>query len=234
MAIGRISGQLLKSNLERNGADLAFETDLLYLDVANSRIGINSSSPGHALEVLGTVNSTAIQATSGNIANISLSSQTISANSGSLTINGATATDPVTINNVSIVNNTLSLPLADDVLTITNKVAFNTNGAINIPSGTSAERPVQSQIGDIRYNTETGIFEGYRSNNEWQGLGGQMTLINVVRDRVILGNRNGPNQPAQELDVLDVKNDFKFRQIFVQPTEPTVWDIGDVWIKTNA
>ena len=33
MAIGRISGSVLKSNLTRNGTDLAFETNLLYLDV---------------------------------------------------------------------------------------------------------------------------------------------------------------------------------------------------------
>jgi hypothetical protein len=45
MAIGRISGQLLKSNLLRNGVDLAFETDLLYLNVVDSRIGVNKGSP---------------------------------------------------------------------------------------------------------------------------------------------------------------------------------------------
>jgi len=38
MAIGRISGSVLKSNLTRNGVDLAFETNLLYLDVTNSRV----------------------------------------------------------------------------------------------------------------------------------------------------------------------------------------------------
>jgi cytoskeletal protein CcmA (bactofilin family) len=41
MAIGRISGPLLKENLTRDGVDLAFETNLLYLDVNNSRVGIN-------------------------------------------------------------------------------------------------------------------------------------------------------------------------------------------------
>jgi hypothetical protein len=45
MAIGRISGQLLKSNLLRAGENLAFETDLLYLDVVNSRIGIKTAAP---------------------------------------------------------------------------------------------------------------------------------------------------------------------------------------------
>lgn len=54
MAVGRISGPLLKSNLLRNGIDLAFETDLLYLDVANSRIGVNTSAPTVALDVNGT------------------------------------------------------------------------------------------------------------------------------------------------------------------------------------
>jgi hypothetical protein len=45
MAIGRISGPLLKSNLLRDGVELAVETDLLYLDVVNRRIGINSAAP---------------------------------------------------------------------------------------------------------------------------------------------------------------------------------------------
>ena len=31
MAIGRISGAMLKANLERQGTDLAVETDLLYI-----------------------------------------------------------------------------------------------------------------------------------------------------------------------------------------------------------
>jgi len=43
--IGRISGALLKDNLLRDGVDLAFETDLIYLDVNNNKIGIKSSAP---------------------------------------------------------------------------------------------------------------------------------------------------------------------------------------------
>jgi hypothetical protein len=48
---GRISGPLLAANLERGGVDLAFENDLLYLDVTNGRIGINSDSPATTLFV---------------------------------------------------------------------------------------------------------------------------------------------------------------------------------------
>ena len=60
MAIGRISGSVLKSNLTRNGTDLAFETNLLYLDVTNSRVGIGTSEPSTALHVNGTVTASAI------------------------------------------------------------------------------------------------------------------------------------------------------------------------------
>ena len=55
MAIGRITGSVLKSNLTRNGTDLAFETNLLYLDVTNSRVGIGTSEPTTALQVNGTI-----------------------------------------------------------------------------------------------------------------------------------------------------------------------------------
>lgn len=52
--LGRISGPLLAKNLLRQGADLAFETDLLYLDVSNGRIGVNTAGPSQRLEVVGT------------------------------------------------------------------------------------------------------------------------------------------------------------------------------------
>jgi len=50
-SLGRISGPLLKSNLQRNGIDLAFETDLLYFDATNQRIGINRDTPQYDLDV---------------------------------------------------------------------------------------------------------------------------------------------------------------------------------------
>ena len=53
MAVGRISGPLLKSNLLRQGVDLAFETDLLYLDVTNRRIGVKTNAPAETLDING-------------------------------------------------------------------------------------------------------------------------------------------------------------------------------------
>ena len=57
--VGRISGPLLKSNLERNGIDLAFKdvsssTPTLFLDVNNNRIGVVKNSPIAELD-LGTI-----------------------------------------------------------------------------------------------------------------------------------------------------------------------------------
>jgi len=49
--LGRIGGQVLTDNLLRAGVDLAFETDLLYLDVTNNRIGVRDSTPIYDLDV---------------------------------------------------------------------------------------------------------------------------------------------------------------------------------------
>jgi len=54
--LGRIGGQVLTDNLLRAGVDLAFETDLLYLDVNNQRIGIRESTPVYTLDVNGALN----------------------------------------------------------------------------------------------------------------------------------------------------------------------------------
>jgi hypothetical protein len=59
--LGRISGPLLASNLVRKNSgageeNLAFETNLLYLDVVNGRVGVKTNSPaaGYTLHVNGT------------------------------------------------------------------------------------------------------------------------------------------------------------------------------------
>ena len=106
MAIGRISGQMLKANLQRSGVDLAFETNLLVLDVTNSFVGIGTATPSRQLHISGT-------------------------------------------------------------------------GAIRLPSGTSDQRGTAAN-GDIRYNSELNIIEGY-SNGAWDDLteGG---IDNVVED----------------------------------------------------
>lgn len=55
-SLGRISGKLLTDNLLRNGSNLTFrngatDDDLLYLDVNNMRIGINTDAPLYDLHI---------------------------------------------------------------------------------------------------------------------------------------------------------------------------------------
>lgn len=79
MAIGRISGPMLLSNLERQGVDLSVETDLLYIDVTNDRIGVSNSSPTVELDVNGDINSNnLVSSTSVTAAGVYLSTNTIS------------------------------------------------------------------------------------------------------------------------------------------------------------
>ena len=90
MAIGRISGPLLKANLLREGVDLAFETDLLYLDVNNSRIGINNTSPQYDLDVNGTTRAPGLEISNlANIADITISGTTIETTQPVLTLGTA-------------------------------------------------------------------------------------------------------------------------------------------------
>jgi len=115
MAIGRISGQMLKANLLRSGTDLAFETNLLVLDVTNSYVGIGTASPARKLHISDT-------------------------------------------------------------------------GALRLPSGSDAQRGTAAN-GDIRYNSERNIMEGY-VNGAWQNLSSASSLLDTEENTGVQVERN--------------------------------------------
>ena len=87
MAIQRIGGKMLESNLSRE-TNLAFQTDLLYIDVGNDRVGIRTNAPGaFALDVNGSARV---------VNNLTVS--------GNLTVDGTTTT-------LDTVNTTVEDPL---------------------------------------------------------------------------------------------------------------------------
>jgi hypothetical protein len=56
--LGRIGGKLLNADLLRNGVDLSFrngasDEDILYIDVTNNRIGVNTDAPTESLDIDG-------------------------------------------------------------------------------------------------------------------------------------------------------------------------------------
>ena len=114
MAIGRISGPLLKANLIREGVNLAFETDLLYLDVNNSRIGVKTATPQYDLDVNGTTRTTnLIVDTQADIAEFTVSGNTISSSNNIINFvpTGGTATvyhSRIQVNDLEIQGNTIS------------------------------------------------------------------------------------------------------------------------------
>lgn len=93
--LGRIGGKLLNANLLRNGVDLtvrngAVDEDILYIDVNNLRIGVNTETPTTDLDVdgftniNGTLTAIGTTATLGNI--VVNSSNTISSTVGPIEI----------------------------------------------------------------------------------------------------------------------------------------------------
>jgi hypothetical protein len=114
MAIGKISGPMLKENLLREGIDLAFETDLLYLDVNNRRVGIKTSTPTHDLTVNGTARSTDLEVTStADIGDVTISGNQIFSNTSVLNLSPGPGghvvyQNKIVIDDLEIENNSIS------------------------------------------------------------------------------------------------------------------------------
>lgn len=58
--------------------------------------------------------------------------------------------------------------------TFTGDVVLNTTTALQLPAGTTLERPGSPTNGDIRYNSTTSSFEGY-AGGAWGSIGGGAT-----------------------------------------------------------
>ena len=92
MAVGKITGEMLQNNLVRNGINLAFETDLLFLDVNNGRVGIKTSAPTHPLHVVGTARTQNVDVSNSvTVGDFTLSGSTIASTTGSIFFNLAGA-----------------------------------------------------------------------------------------------------------------------------------------------
>jgi hypothetical protein len=117
--LGRISGQLLKDNLTRNGHDLTFDaTDahpegLLHLDVNNRRVGIKTLTPDHELDVNGTTRTTDLEVTNQAVLDdLTFSTDTITSGTGTLNLTNGTGDQinyqaKLVVDNVELENNVI-------------------------------------------------------------------------------------------------------------------------------
>ena len=167
--LGRISGPMLKDVLLRQGVDLAFETDLLYLNVEDSDpnnhgVGINTDSVTRELVVDG----------SAKTPNLIVDNPVISPGTGAITIDGNTSiitflseiivfpSDVITSNvltdNLNIRNNSIS------VLNSNENLEFRPNGSgiVEIYSDVTFYGGVTSSSIELAYegNTIVGSIEG--------------------------------------------------------------------------
>jgi hypothetical protein len=184
MAINYVKGQILADNLERDGIDLAFDTDLVYLDVGANAVGINTTTPSSTLEVVGniTVGNIVIP----NVGNVTLGNVNINNLAGPIA-NADAATkfyvdsqlgNVSNIGNLSVANTTITTNLANGNITLaatgTGLVTIDGTLGLIIPAGNTAQRPSPAEQGTIRFNTENLRLEVY-DGAEWDQVVGGVT-----------------------------------------------------------
>lgn len=184
MAINYIQGQILANNLQRNGIDLAFDTDLVYLDVGGNRVGINTASPVSTLEVVGNV--TVGNILIPNVGNVSVGNVYIN-NLLDPVANSDAATKKYVLDNVGNIgtagnltfsNTTISTSLANGNITLsstgTGLVTIDGTAGFIVPAGNTAQRPSPAVQGTVRFNTDIGRLEVY-DGSEWDQVVGGVT-----------------------------------------------------------
>jgi hypothetical protein len=135
--VGKISGQVLESNLIRQGEDLAFETELLYLDVNNNRIGINTDTPFRTLLVAGNTKTTNLLADTGlTVPNFTIVNNTISVGDGNIELSATGAipsivTTSIRTDGITIDTNRISSNRSNEDIDIkvfgSGEILFNNN-----------------------------------------------------------------------------------------------------------
>jgi hypothetical protein len=156
----------------------------------NSTVSISTqllTSPNVSTSSITSSSNLAIQSSDLNISSSSINFGTsvqITPSTGSITTSGILkTTNSLNINDrINITDNIISSTTGNNILLTpaTGRVAkINTTSAITIPSGTTAQRPSAGIVesGSIRFNTDTGQYEGYSgATTSWSSLGGVRDL----------------------------------------------------------
>ncbi len=227
MAIGRISGQLLKSNLLRAGENLAFETDLLYLDVVNSRIGIKTAAPTTDLDVNGHIRSTNITVDNQlNIGNLHFTGNTITSDSN--TINFAAAAGEATVYHSRLQIDDLQLQGSTISTTVSNssiELDPNGTGTVNIISNTNI-------TGNL-------VVTGNVNATGNIVIGGNITIGDALTDNIVINASIRSDLVPETDNTYDLGSPtYRWRAIYsynlytTAITVPTL-DVGNLMFRDN-
>jgi hypothetical protein len=227
MAIGRISGQLLKSNLLRAGENLAFETDLLYLDVVNSRIGIKTAAPITDLDVNGHTRSTNITVDNQlNIGNLHFTGNTITSDSN--TINFAAAAGEATVYHSRLQIDDLQLQGSTISTTVSNssiEIDPNGSGTVNIIANTNI-------TGNL-------VVTGNVNATGNVVIGGNITIGDALTDNIVINASIRSDLVPETDNTYDLGSPtFRWRSIYVNEffttalNVPTL-DVGNLMFRDN-
>lgn len=141
--LGKISGSMLKDNLQRFNVDLIIDGNLMYFDTNNRRVGINNNLPGNSLSVNGTttlgniyINANTIASTTGNLflysydGNIDASNQRIGNLATPIYTNDAVTKSYVDGLTLSIQGNTITLGSNTTGQLVSNAVTLTTSTTV--------------------------------------------------------------------------------------------------------
>jgi hypothetical protein len=146
MAIGRITGPMLFSNLDRQGVDLAFDSNLIYLSVSNRYVGISNQNPRYPLDSPGNAR----------IANIFILGNSISSNTGkinfgnvsNIVITGGAVNNVLTTDgfgNLSFVNiSSISGILGNNIQLGANTIGSLVSNAVSLTTTTTVTDSIAS------------------------------------------------------------------------------------------
>jgi hypothetical protein len=196
MAINRISGNILQADLVR-GTDLAFQGNLLYINVQDRQVGINTAVTTHTLTVQGDVNISRTVFVNAVAATATVSSDEVTANTllvgnanignilgDNLSVNSMTATSFARGGNIILSNNLVSTSTPND-LTLTptgnNLLIVGTAAGIVLPLGNTSQRPNPASTATVRFNSDTARLEVY-DGISWQSITTQVTNQTVIGD----------------------------------------------------
>jgi hypothetical protein len=227
MAIGRISGPLLKANLVRDGVDLAFETDLLYLDVTNSRIGVNTATPTTDLDVNGHTRSTNLTVDNQlNIGDLHITGNTIT--SDSATINFVAAAGEATVYHSRLQVDDLQFLGGTISTTVSNaNIELNPNGTgtVNIAANTN----ITGNLAVTGNVTATGNVV----------IGGNITIGDALTDEIVINASIQSDLIPQSDNTWDLGSpSFRWKAIYANDfftdaiSVPAI-DIGHLMFRDN-